>query len=280
MIERKICWRITRYCNLHCKHCLAGYGTDFIKDIAENQQIDALQRIIASNVTRITWTGGEPTLCPSLPKLLEISHKNNIANIITTHGLALRPKIYDALDQKLDKLRFSFDGLEKIHNSIRGGQYFHKAKNAMSEAKSKGFNVEANISIMEKNVADIPELIVQLEKIGASKIVLLNLMDRESAIDNKLKRPSKEIYSTLNNSLDELKSYYPELIIQLNNYWDESDFYIVIESDGEIFLCSENTQDKSFGSINDENGTSNLNSALESQTLSHRNTFSLCSEEI
>jgi MoaA/NifB/PqqE/SkfB family radical SAM enzyme len=278
MIERKICWRITRYCNLHCKHCLAGYGTDFIKDINEDQQIESLNKIIASEVTRITWTGGEPTLCASLPNLLAICHQNNIASIITTHGLALRPKIYDALDRKLDKLRFSFDGLEQVHNSIRGGQYFYKAINAMAEAKSKGFIVEANISIMERNVADIPELIIQLEKIGASKIVLLNLMDRESALDNKLTRPSREVYEVLNQNLDTLKTTFPNLTIQLNNYWDESDFYIVIESDGEIFLCSENEPDKSFGFINSPGGTSNLNSALASQTLSHRNTFSLCQQ--
>lgn len=270
MIERKICWRITRYCNLHCQHCLAGHGTDFIKDLSEEQQIDALKKIIDCEVTRITWTGGEPTLCNSLPKLLNICHNNNIMSIVTTHGLALRPKLYDALNPNFDKLRFSFDGLEKTHNLIRGGQFFHKTINAMADAKSKGFIVESNISVMENNVVEIPELIVQLEEVGASKIVLLNLMNRESANDNKLERPSKEMYLDLNNQLDKLKITYPNLTIQLNNYWDETDFYIVLESNGEIFLCSENLPDKSFDFITNENGVANLNSALESQTLSHR----------
>lgn len=270
MIERKICWRITRYCNLHCQHCLAGYGTEFIKDLTEEQQIDSLKKIIDSKVTRITWTGGEPTLCQSLPKLLDICHENNIMSIVTTHGLALRPKLYASLNPNFDKLRFSFDGLEKTHNIIRGGQYFQKTINAMVDAKSKGFSIEANVSVMENNVADIPELIVQLEKVGVTKIVLLNLMNRESANDNKLQRPSKEIYLNLNNQLEKLKTIYPNLTIQLNNYWDETDFYIVLESNGEIFLCSENIQDKSFDFITKDNGVANLNSALDSQTLSHR----------
>lgn len=270
MIERKICWRITRYCNLHCQHCLAGHGTDFIKDLPEEQQIEALNKIAFCEVTRITWTGGEPTLCKSLPRLLEICHSYKIPTIVTTHGLALRPKLYDSLNPNFDKLRFSFDGLEKTHNNIRGGDFFQKTIAAIIEAKSKGFTIEANISVMQNNIADIPELIVKLESLGTKKIVLLNLMDRESAHDNKLERPNREAYLELNRHLDKLKISYPHLTIQLNNYWDENDLYIVIESNGEIFLCSENTADKSFGFITDDNGVENLNSALASQTLSHR----------
>ncbi len=270
MIERKICWRITRHCNLHCQHCLAGHGNEFIKDLTEKQQIDALKKIIDSKVTRITWTGGEPTICKSLPNLLDICHDNNVMSIITTHGLALSQKLYAALNPNFDKLRFSFDGLEKTHNVIRGGQYFHKTINAMVKTKSKGFTVEANISVMKNNVADIPELIVQLEKLSVEKIVLLNLMKRESANDNEIEKPSKDAYLYLNNQLKKLKINYPNLTIQLNNYWDKADAYIVIESDGEIFLCSENLQDKSFDLITKNNGVANLNSALGSQTLSHR----------
>jgi MoaA/NifB/PqqE/SkfB family radical SAM enzyme len=270
MIERKICWRITRFCNLHCKHCLAGYGNQQISDLSEEDQVITLMKVIECNVSRITWTGGEPTLCKSLPKLLSICHENSIASVITTHGLALTSKFYSILNSKLDRLRFSFDGLETNHNLIRGGNYFRKTMLALIDAESRGFTIEANISVMEQNIGDILELITSLEKLNVKKIVLLNLMSRESAQDNKLERPSKESYLELGNSLDEFKKTHPGIAIQLNNYWDENDFYIVVESDGQVFLCSENTEDRSFGLMTDITGVDSLNSALESQTLSHR----------
>jgi len=270
IIERKICWRVTRYCTLHCMHCLAGHGTKLIKDLSEDDQLLSVKKIIKCNVSRITWTGGEPTLCATLPQLLKICHDNNIKSIITTHGLALREKFYSALNKELDKLRFSFDGLEKKHNLIRGGQYFEKTLDTMKRSFSLGFTIEANINVMQNNIKEIPDLICKLESIGIKKIVLLNLMDRESAHDNNLERPQKEEYVLLNKKLVELKYLYPNLEIQLNNYWDENDYYIVLESNGEIFLCSENTEDKSFGFITENAGIENLNLALINQTLSHR----------
>jgi MoaA/NifB/PqqE/SkfB family radical SAM enzyme len=160
-------------------------------------------------VTRITWTGGEPTLCDSLSKLLGICHSNNITSVVTTHGLTLGSKLYASLDSGFDKLRFSFDGLEKTHNFIRGGYYFNKTINTMIEAKSKGFTIEVNVSVMQNNVTDIPELIVQLEKLGTNKIVLLSLMKRGGASNNNFVRPGEEAYLELNNQLNKLRIIYP-----------------------------------------------------------------------
>ncbi|MEQ1596470.1 MAG: radical SAM protein [Casimicrobium sp.] len=270
LVERKICWRVTRYCNLHCSHCLAGHGNALRADLDGSDREIALRVIVDSGVTRITWTGGEPTLCPDLPSLLSESHAHGIASVVTTHGLALRKNLLDSLDRQLDRIRISFDGLEATHNSIRGADVFAKALRAVVSAHADGYLVEANISVLDRNVGEIPELIQTLCAAGVSKIVLLNLLRRESAIDNMIDRPSIDSHLAMLHRVTVLQSEFPKVVIQQNDYWNVDDRYVVLESDGEIVLCSEVHDDMSFGSIIGPLGPHNLTMALKAQTLAHR----------
>lgn len=169
-IERKICWRITRYCNLHCIHCLAGHANAVRSDLDSIGRSLTLRIIAECGVTRITWTGGEPTLCSDLPSLLATCHDHAISSVLTTHGLALQQSLLDALDPALDRIRISFDGLEATHNAIRGGKVFTKAIRALRDARKLGYIVEANVSVLDRNVMEIPELITALADAGASKL--------------------------------------------------------------------------------------------------------------
>ena len=72
------------------------------------------------------------------------------------------------------------------------------------------------------------------------------------------------------NRISELQVIYPTLVIQYNDYWNPTDNYIVIESDGEIVLCSEVNDDFTYGNIASSSGFTNLCKALEYQTLEHR----------
>src|SRR3954469_22641335 len=153
--ERKVIWRITRACNLHCLHCLAGFGTRFRPDLSCSEQMMCLDRLAAAGVTRLTWAGGEPTICPSFLSLLAHCHSYNITTVLTTHGLLLKPEIVEALLPSKDIIRLSFDGLEAIHNEIRGGPYFRATLAAIPWLLSFGLRVEANVTLMKRNVGDL-----------------------------------------------------------------------------------------------------------------------------
>src|SRR5947209_2256504 len=86
-IDRKVCWRITRVCNLHCEHCLAGHANRVIGELSREERFEALDNVGEVQITQITWTGGEPTLCDDLPALLAGCHERGIRSVITTHGL-------------------------------------------------------------------------------------------------------------------------------------------------------------------------------------------------
>lgn len=266
MPERKVCWRITRYCNLHCSHCLAGHANAIRRDLSSEERLTVMTAVITSGVTRITWTGGEPTLCEDLPMLLRLSHLAKVRTVMTTHGLALRPAFLAALDPQLDRIRISFDGLRETHNRIRGGPVFDRALQALRLPHTSGFITEANVTVLAENVREIPELLTRLAANGASRIVLLTLMQRESAIDNGILAPSAHEAADLFARL----AHTTSVSIQLNNYSDGDDGYIVIESDGEVLLCTDSRGDISYGFMTETTASDSLRLALAHQTLTHR----------
>lgn len=276
--ERKICWRVIRRCNLHCVHCLAGLKNAERRDMTPVEQEIALLKIVEANITRITWTGGEPTLCNSLPSLLDTCHQNNIKTVLTTHGLSLTTTMLSALSPATDSIRFSFDGLESTHNIIRGGSFFQKTMKALRQAKNLGFRPETNICVMEKNITEIPALMKILKDEGVVKIVLMSLMSRESAEQNNVAAPSLSQMAKLHDDAACFQNENPTLNLVINDYNAQSDTYIVVESDGEIMLCSEQN-DQGMGNILATEGDNFLQAALQGQTLDHRKSVHIYQNE-
>jgi len=267
MIERKLCWRVTRRCNLHCEHCLAGHANRDFGELNRSGRLDALATMISLGVTRITWTGGEPTLCRDLPMLTETATAAGVRNVITTHGLSIHNRWLGAVNRMNDRIRVSFDGPIDIHDRVRGPGTFARAIRAVASLVEHGYHVEANITLLPQTVRYLYQLSTTLFAAGVERIVLMGLMLRESALDNHLAAPDS----------DELKTSIQALIgnpafdgrVVFNDYEVVTDRYVVIESDGTILLCS-NLMDRAYGSVIASDGYTRLAQALEVQTLSHR----------
>jgi MoaA/NifB/PqqE/SkfB family radical SAM enzyme len=263
--ERKVCWRITRRCNLRCLHCLSGFKNDARLNLGSQDNWRVLTNLTDCEVTRITWTGGEPTLSNDLPELIRKCHESAVMSTITTHGLKVPHRLLEATDPALDRYRLSFDGLRSTHNALRGVAGFERTLVTLGFLAAAGYSVEANVTVMEKTVAEVPALIKLLVNAGVSRIVLMTLMNRESAAENKVKSANREALEWLRQQLARVD----EVEIILNEYSDIDDRYVVIESDGEVLVCS-NEADTSVGFAHLLGGDKILNMALRMQTLAHR----------
>lgn len=269
--ERKICWRVTRYCNLACLHCLAGHANAIRSDLIRTDRLRAANVITEVGLDRITWTGGEPTLCPDLPDLLRIMQHAGIPSTITTHGLSLRDSILSAVDPSSDCFRFSFDGLRETHNLIRRAKVFDRTLSEVARLRTFGFRIEANLSAMKRNAQDLPELARLLADAGVQGLVVLALIQRENALDNHLEALSRDAFLHLTDALKDALLPFPGVALRINDYTQEDDSYIILESDGDIVLSSELVPDRSYGNIIGENGAERLRLALGAHTLRHQN---------
>ncbi len=267
--ERKVCWRVTRACNLACSHCLAGWKNSFISDLALDAQLDVMAALIVSGVERITWAGGEPTLSPGFTRLLERGRECGIRNVITTHGLTLTRKFIESMDPTTDTVRVSFDGLAETHDRIRGGAYFSRTLRAVDRLRASGIPVEANVTLTRQNFEQLPDLARILVDHGLKRVVLLSLLLRESALIGDVDPLTCRQATTLRQYL--ANGELPNGIrYQWNDYSVAQDRYVVIESNGQIILCTESAPDRHLGSAVGGDAARRLRRALDLQNLAHR----------
>ncbi|MHA1252895.1 MAG: radical SAM protein, partial [Candidatus Helarchaeota archaeon] len=114
-------WTMTNKCNFTCTYCSDHRGGKYpllykqgLKKDLTTQQGKKLIKIMKES-TAIYFCGGEPTLRPDLPELLEYSTKLNMFNMINTNGsligdLLLKPKYKNFLMQ-MDVIIISLDSL-------------------------------------------------------------------------------------------------------------------------------------------------------------------------
>lgn len=121
---RKALIQITERCNLHCAHCFVSSG-NWGKDMRFEDITDqVIPRLYRARVERITLTGGEPFVHPSVIEICEAIAKRGTPLGICTNAT----RTTDEQIARLERLgnihvNVSFDGFRpETHGKFRGDQ--------------------------------------------------------------------------------------------------------------------------------------------------------------
>ncbi len=80
--------RVGTRCNLNCAYCLLGHEDRYLRTAAEVAADLALGR--ERDLEKVSFTGGEPTLHPDLPRLVSVARKMGYREVVlVTNGLTL-----------------------------------------------------------------------------------------------------------------------------------------------------------------------------------------------
>ncbi len=89
--------RVGTRCNLNCVYCLLGHEDRFLRPVSDI--VADLQFAREQNIEKVSFTGGEPTLHPDLPKLIAAARAMGFRRItLVTNGLTI------AYPGRLDRL--------------------------------------------------------------------------------------------------------------------------------------------------------------------------------
>lgn len=87
-------FHLEKQCNFRCRFCFAAFDDDEALrstrhglDAPEARQI--FEAVHAAGAQKITFVGGEPTLCPHLPDLLRLSDRLGMVPTLVTNGARL-----------------------------------------------------------------------------------------------------------------------------------------------------------------------------------------------
>jgi len=150
-------------CNMSCKFCFAGF--EDVKQsilpkghLPKEQAIQVVQQLADLGFEKITFAGGEPTLCSWLSELIATAKRAGLTTMIVSNGSKLTDKFLQDNQKHLDWIAISVDSLNDETNtaigraisgktSLKANYYF-----ALSDKiKQYGFGFKVNTVVNRKN---------------------------------------------------------------------------------------------------------------------------------
>lgn len=150
-------------CNMRCKFCFAGFK-DVKKSILpkghlpKEQAIQVVRQLADLGFEKITFAGGEPTLCPWLHDLIATAKNAGMTTMIVTNGTELSEQFLKNNQKHLDWIALSVDSLNDdtnmdIGRSIAGKQalpsnYYYEL---IDKIKAHGYGLKINTVVNRAN---------------------------------------------------------------------------------------------------------------------------------
>ncbi len=112
-------------CNMRCKFCFATFqdvkNTILPKGhLSKEDSIKIVKKLASYGFEKITFAGGEPTLCPWLDILIKVAKENGMVTAIVTNGSKLTKKFLEKNENYLDWIALSIDSIESSTNLATG----------------------------------------------------------------------------------------------------------------------------------------------------------------
>lgn len=150
-------------CNMRCKFCFAGF-----KDVKQSilpkghlpreQAIQVVQQLADLGFQKLTFAGGEPTLCSWLSDLIVTAKQAGLTTMIVTNGSKLTDSFLRDNNKHLDWIAISVDSLNADTNiktgraisgntSLQADYYFSLA----DRIKQHGYGFKVNTVVSRLN---------------------------------------------------------------------------------------------------------------------------------
>lgn len=181
----KVNFIITHKCNLMCKHCYmnAGNSCNENNDLIFKRFKDAIVGVKELGINEIMITGGECSISPILLEILEFCKNINIKTSIFTNGILFNDRILEYVDDYC----LSLDGLKDNHNALRGSLYaYDNTIKTIKKLKKSKKNISIQITVTNRNIDELLELIKEIYPLGINKINICCLLDEGRSLDNNL----------------------------------------------------------------------------------------------
>ncbi len=146
-------------CNLACVGCALERHTGKLSDRVSVER--ALGAVEDSGAPAVSICGGEPTIYPELPELVQgiIDRKRHI--YLCTNALMLDRRVFDVIPpHKRLSINIHLDGMRDTHDFVtdRAG-VFDKAVEMIRESKARGYHTLTNTTIYKQtDVEEVEEL--------------------------------------------------------------------------------------------------------------------------
>ncbi len=168
-------WHFWPWCNYGCNFCFARFEDIPRAEKLPKEVATTVPKMLAeAGADKITFVGGEPTLCPYLGDLLQVSKDVGLTTCIVSNASGLTESFLDEFGHLIDWVGLSIDASnDEIHAAIGRGMrsdlarsrshHLDLAKDAWFRCRSRGIRMKLNTVVCKANLDDdMSSLVLEL----------------------------------------------------------------------------------------------------------------------
>jgi MoaA/NifB/PqqE/SkfB family radical SAM enzyme len=180
---RRLSVELANICNLHCSYCFRA-DDNLYSLHAEFFPVDLLRRVIdeardIANITRINFTGGEPTLHPVFADTLRVIADAGLTVSFVTNGWHF-DRVWPAIQANrsaLSHVAFSLDGVTReSHDRWRGKGSFDRLVQAFSRCYMSDVPFGIKIVVRRDLVEQLEQIAIFAARMGAASLHFAHVM--------------------------------------------------------------------------------------------------------
>lgn len=172
--ERNVFFHILTACNLSCRHCYINksqHGSSTLSRETINTWLELFAD--TAKTTNLILLGGEPTLHPDLPAVIQRGKELGYFVTVDSNGYLFNDLLEKTTPDLLDYLSFSLDGPDAATNDpIRGDGVFDICTANIEKAVRKGFRVSVIYTVSRKNLQALAAMVPLLERLQVKKFFI------------------------------------------------------------------------------------------------------------
>lgn len=212
-------------CNMRCKFCFATFQ-DVKQSILpkghlpKEKAIEVVQQLAEIGFEKITFAGGEPTLCPWLPDLIAVAKDAGMTTMIVTNGSDISDAFLEVNKHNLDWIALSIDSLNPETNILTGRSILGRIP-LLSEhyyalvdrIKKYGYGLKINTVVSSKNYTESMNDFIRYAKPMRWKLLqVLPIVGQndENIEDFKISDNQFQLFLDNHKNLSEITTIVPE----------------------------------------------------------------------
>jgi radical SAM protein with 4Fe4S-binding SPASM domain len=174
---------LTYRCNLSCGFCYAGCGAGALPEGWSEERVmsdDEVCRVLDvvrhdARCPSVSFTGGEPTLRPGLPRLVRHGRALGLKVNLISNGQCLdERRVSELANAGLDSAQLSLEGpTAAVHDALveRPGA-FARLWSAVERLQHRGIRVHTNTTLNRRNLSQAPAIIDLVADRGLERLTM------------------------------------------------------------------------------------------------------------
>ncbi len=168
----RVVLKITKRCNLRCKHCLEYKFQE--KELSFEKVKQMLDRVAEAGAVHLSINGGEPLIREDIGKIIKYAKKLGLGVGITSNGAFVPKKIKELKD--IDVLGLSLDGPKHIHDYLRGEGQFEQVIKAIKVARENKIKSVYINTVLTKEICQKLDYIEEMINIARENKINCNFV--------------------------------------------------------------------------------------------------------